>query len=665
VLGRLRGWLIGAPRNLFDPRIHHHLALITFFAWVGLGSDGLSSSSYGPEEAFLQLGTHRYLAVFLMVAMVATVFLISASYSQIIELFPTGGGGYLVATKLLGPVPGIISGCALVIDYVLTIAISVASGCDAIFSFLPPEWAGARLPTKLIAVAGLTALNLRGVRESVLVLTPIFLGFMLSHAALIVVGIFTHTAAFPTLVAHTVADTQAAVAETSVLAVLLVFMRAYSLGGGTFTGIEAVSNSTDILREPRVETGKRTMLLMACSLAFTAGGILLCYLLNDVQHEPGKTLNASLWEIIAGSWKIGGLDVGAGLVVFTLVAEGALLFVAAQTGFLAGPRTLGAMAVDHWVPKRFAYLSERLVTQNGVLSMGLAAAAVMLYTNGSVHILIVMYSINVFMTFTFSQAGMVRHWWSVRAKEAHWRRRLTVAITGTLVTASILVVTSVIKFLQGGWVTLAVTGAFVGLCFLVRGHYGRVRRLLSSLDEVLTNLPLPEPTRTPELAPDGPTAIVLVESYGGLGIHTMLSIQRLFPRHYRNVVYATVGLVDSGQFKGVQDMHALEQKVRGDLEKYVQLGTRMGYYSEYRYTLGTDLIAELESMCLDLIKEFRRPVVFVGQLVFQRENLLTRPLHHETAFAVQRRLQFTGVQVIILPIRVWEQTRKPRARTGA
>jgi len=120
VLGRLRGWLIGAPRNLFDPRIHHHLALITFFAWVGLGSDGLSSSSYGPEEAFLQLGTHRYLAVFLMVAMVATVFLISASYSQIIELFPTGGGGYLVATKLLGPVPGIVSGSVIVFAWTLS-----------------------------------------------------------------------------------------------------------------------------------------------------------------------------------------------------------------------------------------------------------------------------------------------------------------------------------------------------------------------------------------------------------------------------------------------------------------------------------------------------------------------------------------------------------------
>ena len=131
MLDRLRGVLLGAPKNLLDPRIHHNLALIAFFAWVGLGSDGLSSSCYGPEEAYLTLGGHTHLAVYLMLATVATVFLISASYSQIIELFPSGGGGYLVATKLLGPTPGVISGSALVVDYVLTIAISVASGVDA------------------------------------------------------------------------------------------------------------------------------------------------------------------------------------------------------------------------------------------------------------------------------------------------------------------------------------------------------------------------------------------------------------------------------------------------------------------------------------------------------------------------------------------------------
>ncbi|HTO90143.1 MAG TPA: APC family permease [Candidatus Sulfotelmatobacter sp.] len=657
MFGRLRDVLLGAPKNLLDPRIHHNLALIAFFAWVGLGSDGLSSSCYGPEEAYLSLGLHTHLAVYLMLATVITVFLISASYSQIIELFPSGGGGYLVATKLLGPYPGVVSGCALVVDYVMTIAISVASGVDAIFSLLAPEWQVLKVPTEMLIIATLTTLNIRGVKESVMVLTPIFLSFILSHLLMVGAGFFTHVGQTGHLVFDTVRDTRSAVHELGLTGVLIVFMRAFSLGGGTYTGIEAVSNGVPILREPRVETGKKTMLYMATSLAFTAGGILLCYMLFGVHHEPGRTLNATLFHSVAGGWNIRGIPIGSGLILLALISEGALLFVAAQTGFIDGPRTLSAMGVDQWVPKQFAHLSERLVTQNGVLTMAAAATLAILYTGGQVRILVVMYSINVFATFTLSQLGMVRHWWNERRSLAHWHRRLLIASLGTAVTGGILFVTATLKFREGGWVTLVATSILIAFCLLVRRHYRRVRRMLSSLDEVLTNLPLPEPKVQPELSADGPTAIVLVEAYAGLGIHTLLSIQRLFPRHFKNLVFCSVGLVDSGQFKGVQDMHALEEKVKLDLEKYIGLAQRLGYYAEYRYTLGTDLIAELEGMCLDLIKEFRRPVVFAGQLVFQRENLFTRSLHHETAFSIQRRLQFAGVQVIILPIRVWEKQR--------
>lgn len=659
MLERLRSLLLGGRRNVLDPRIHHQLALVAFFAWVGLGSDGLSSSSYGPEEAFLALGSHTHLALYLTVAMVLTVFLISASYTQIIELFPSGGGGYLVATKLLGEKPGLVSGGALVVDYVFTIAISVASGVDALFSFLPATYAQYKVPAEVAVVVGLTGLNLRGLKESVTVLMPIFVAFVVTHFALILYGILTHVHDFGPLLAATAADTNAAQSELGMLGVMALFLKAYSLGGGTFTGIEAVSNSTGILREPRVETGKKTMAYMAASLAFTAGGILLCYLLNDVSHEPGRTLNASLWSTITNDWVVGGVAIGTAVVVFTLLSEGALLFVAAQTGFVAGPATLAAMAVDQWVPKRFAHLSERLVTQNGILAMGAAAALTLLYTQGSVKILVVMYSINVFLTFTLSQAGMVRHWWDVRRVEAHWRRRILLASLGTLVTGGILITTSVIKFSHGGWLTLAVTGAFILVCVAVRAHYHRVRGVLSSLDETLQDLPMPARENAPELAPDGPTAVVLVESYAGLGIHTLLSVQRMFPRHFKNFVFVSVGLVDSGQFKGTEAMKSLESKVQDGLERYVELAQRMGYYAEYRFTLGTDLIEELEQICHDLQKEFRRSIVFAGQLVFQRENLLTRTLHHETAFSIQRRLQFAGIQVIILPIRVWESRKQP------
>jgi hypothetical protein len=322
---------------------------------------------------------------------------------------------------------------------------------------------------------------------------------------------------------------------------------------------------------------------------------------------------------------------------------------------VAGPATLAAMAVDQWVPKRFAHLSERLVTQNGIITMGLATIATLIYTGGSIKILIVMYSINVFATFTLSQLGMVRHWWEVRRSEQHWRGRLLLALLGTIVTGGILVVTSVIKFAQGGWVTLVVTGLFILACIMVRAHYVRVRGVLKSLDDVLGDLPMPERETAAELAPDGPTAVVLVEDYAGLGIHTLLTVQRMFPRHFKNIVFVSVGLVDSGQFKGTESVHALEAKVQTDLEQYVGLAQKMGYYSEYRYTLGTDLIEELEQICHDLQKEFRRSIVFAGQLVFQRETLFTRTLHHETAFSIQRRLQFAGIQVIILPIRVWQK----------
>src|SRR3954469_14683600 len=161
--------VFGRARDLRDPKVFHQISLVAFLAWVGLGADGLSSSAYGPEEAFKALGTHRYLAVFLAAMVAATVFIISWSYRRIIEEFPHGGGGYIVATKHLGPYVGAVSGSALLVDYVLTIAISLASGADAIFNFLPEAW----LPYKLVSVVAvlgvLTLMNLRGVKESVTV----------------------------------------------------------------------------------------------------------------------------------------------------------------------------------------------------------------------------------------------------------------------------------------------------------------------------------------------------------------------------------------------------------------------------------------------------------------------------------------------------------------
>jgi amino acid transporter len=181
----VRRWLVGRPRSVEDPGVFHHLSLVAFLAWVGLGADGLSSSSYGPEESFKALGSHVALAPFLALATAVTVVIIAAAYSRIIEHFPFGGGGYVVATRLLGPAAGVVSGSALMVDYVLTITTSVASGADAIFSFVPAAMHGWKLPVEFLAIAVLVVLNLRGVRESVTLLAPIFLVFLATHVVLI------------------------------------------------------------------------------------------------------------------------------------------------------------------------------------------------------------------------------------------------------------------------------------------------------------------------------------------------------------------------------------------------------------------------------------------------------------------------------------------------
>jgi amino acid transporter len=654
-IASLREILLGKPKDPLDPDVFHQISLVAFLAWVGLGADGLSSSAYGPEEAYLALGQHFYLALPLALLMAVTVFVISASYAQIIELFPTGGGGYLVATKLLGPKAGLVSGSALVVDYMLTITISIASSADALFSFLPIHYQPLKIFAEVLFIFALIFLNLRGVKESVLFLLPIFLLFIVMHIVGIALGIGSHLSNLPSVVGHSYTEIAGDARTIGLLATLAILLHAYSLGGGTYTGIEAVSNGLQILREPRVATGKKTMLYMAGSLAFTASGILLCYLLNQVKHESGKTLNASLFSGVFAGFFGAESAVTTSLVVLILLTEAALLVVAAQAGFLDGPRVLSNMSLDSWAPHRLSHLSDQLVTRNGVWFMGLASLCFLIYSHGDVRLLVVMYSINVFLTFTLSQLGMCRHWWEARRSEAEWLRRFSINGVGLLLTGIILFVTITTKFAEGGWVTLLVTLAFVLACQYVRSHYDRVKSALKSLDETLLTIPfqpnLKEPV--PQKSPNAPTAALIVRDFDGIAVHTLLNIQRLFPNHFKNVVFISVGVIDTGQFKGHSEVESLKQKTEETLRSLVEYANCLGWYAEYRYDLGVDLIAELEALCDSVAKEFSRTVFFSGTLVFEKENFFTRALHNHTPHTLQQRLQFAGRDMMILPIRVF------------
>jgi amino acid transporter len=655
-VSRLWRFIVGAPRDFADPHIFHRLSLVAFLAWVGLGADGLSSSAYGPEEAYKALGGHTHLALVLFCMMAATIAMISIAYSNLIAHFPGGGGGYLVATKLLGNQFGVVSGCALLVDYVLTITISVASACDQMWSFLPTPWAPWKLPVEFVALGLLLLLNLRGVKESVTILAPIFLLFIVTHVFAILYAIAGHAPEIPGVVSDAAADLRSSIATLGWGPVLLILLRAYSLGGGTYTGIEAVSNGVATLREPRVQTARRTMALMAFSLAFTAGGILLGYLLTGAQPLPGRTMNSVFLSNLFSSWEPGGVAIGPALVIVSLFAEAALLFVAAQTGFLDGPRVLANMALDSWMPHRFAQLSERLVVQNGIVMMGVGAAAALLYTGGNVGTLVVMYAINVFITFSLSLLGMARHSIKIRADDPRWRGQLAIHGTGFVVCVTILSITIYEKLLEGGWITLAITGAVIALSYSVRHHYREVRRRLQRLDDVLIEEPHPRerpvaPAADP-LDRKAPTAIICVSSFSGFGLHQVLGVHQLFPGHFKNFIFVSAAVLDSGVFKGEGEVGQLREVNERDLRKYVAWAASHGLRAEYRMTLATEAVPALEALCRDVVHEYPRSIVFMGKLLFREEGSFQNLLHNETALGLQRRLHFRGLQAIVLPIRV-------------
>jgi hypothetical protein len=411
-----------------------------------------------------------------------------------------------------------------------------------------------------------------------------------------------------------------------------------------------------MMREPRVATGKRNMVYISVSLAFTAGGILLCYLLFGTHPQPGKTLNGVLVGAFAGDWRIWGLPLGKVFVVLTLASESALLFVAAQTGFIGGPQLMSNMAVDSWLPRRFSSLSDRLTTKDGVVLLGIAAVGILLYARGNVDTLVTMYAINVFITFSLSQLGMCRFWLRERSRDAKWGRHILVHVVGLVMCLSILAFTIVLKFSQGAWLTLVVTAAFIVLCLLVKSHYREVARQLALLDADLDNL-VGMDGNGGEPDPSKPTAVLLVGPYGGLGVHSMLSIQRTYPGYFANLVFVSVAVHDTGTFKGTAEVASLRLRVEETLQRYVALAKSLGWNSSYRMAEGLDAVYEASRLCIKIADEFPRVVFFAGKLIWKRETWIQKILHNETAYQVERRLHWKGLAMSVLPVRVGDDAR--------
>jgi len=649
--------VIGKSRNPQDSTIFQKISLIAFFAWIGLGADGLSSSCYGPQEAFLALGSHVYLSIFVALGTVFTIFVISTSYSQIVELFPGGGGGYLVASKLLSPTLGMFSGCALLIDYVLTITVSIASGADALFSLMPVNLHVYRLGFALMVVMLLVILNMRGVKESVLTLAPIFIIFLITHAFIIIYAFCKNSSNFGQLSVSTANDLHNTVSQVGVWGTIFLVLKAYSMGAGTYTGIEAVSNGVPVLREPKVQTARRTMRYMAFSLSFVVLGLMVAYLFYNINPQTGKTLNAILFEQATSGWGKAGFI----FILIILISEATLLFVAAQTGFIDGPRVLANMANDRWFPTRFATLSDRLVTQNGILIMGGLALILMAVTGGSVRFLVVLYSINVFITFVFSQAGMVRHWWQSRAQFKGWLKKLFINGVGLALSAFILISMIVMKFHDGGWVTLFITATLIAIAILIKRHYFATAKLLHRLNSLVSVAESAEDALSEERLnislqqkpdPKEKTAVLLVSGFNGIGLHTLFGIIRLFGGVFKNFIFVQIGVVDAGNFKGRDEVSRVQAEAKNDIARYVRFMHKQGFYAEGVFEVGTDVVEEVSKLAPKILVRFPNAVFFGGQLIFPRDSFVVRFLHNYTVFAMQKKLYREGIPFVILPIRV-------------
>lgn len=645
---RLKNLLLGHPLNPFNPAILRHASLVAFLAWVGLGADGLSSSCYGPEESFLALGTHTHFALYIAIATAITVFVISLGYNQVIELFPSGGGGYKVATQLLGPYLGLISGAALVVDYVLTIAVSTASGMDAIFSLLPIAWLSYKLLAEALLILFLIILNMRGMKESIKILMPIFLGFVLVHFTLIIYGIVAHRSGLFPIVHQTINETSGFVQALGWLPFLALVLHAYSLGSGTYTGLEAVSNNVNRLREPRVATGKWTMLYMATSLSFTAAGFILLYLLWQPVPTIGQTLNATVFHSILGDSHFGSLA-----LFITLFLEASLLFVGANTGFLAGPAVLANMAIDGWLPNRFRHLSTRLVVQNGIILFGVSALGILVWCDGKVSLLVVLYSINVFITFTLSLLGLTVYWIRKRKQASpNWLWRLLFSFAAFIIAGSILCITLFSKLQSGGWLTIAITCAVIFICLLVKHHYKRIARKLAELDDQLKQPITEEIAHPPQPDPQQPTAGILIGKNLGVGMHTLLCVLRMFPHHFKNFVFLSAGIVDVQSFTGQDVLEKIKPEVHETLNYFVAYCHQYGIPAEAQAGFGTDTVEELDKLAEQVSKKYPNCIFFSSKLVFKHDNWMTRILHNETPNTLQRLLHMQGKELVIIPMRI-------------
>jgi amino acid transporter len=465
LLVRIRRLLIGRP--LASAReVHERVNVFTGLAVFA--SDNISSSAYATEEIMRVLVLAGVGALSLTmpitVAIVAVLAIVVTSYQQTIHAYPNGGGSYIVASDNFGPLAGLVAAAALLSDYVLTVAVSIAAGVAALTSIFPALFDG-RVLLGVAFVVVLCLGNLRGIRESGAIFTAPTYVYLAAIFGLLGYGLVR--AATGSLPAYEAPAAWREAYGAQALGLLLV-LRAFASGSVALTGTEAVSNGVPAFKPPEARHAQRVLILMGgcfgtifLGMSFLAGRLGI---LPDPTEQ--QTVVSQLAATLVGD--------GTPYHYLVQISTALLLVLAANTAFADFPRLASILARDRFLPRTFQFRGDRLAFTGGIVVLAIIAATLIVAFKGSVTNLIPLYTVGVFLAFTLSQSGMVRHWWRLRDQVRTWRLRAAVNGVGAVTTGVVAVEVAASKFLLGAWMVLLLIPLLIGLMWAIRRHYRRL-----------------------------------------------------------------------------------------------------------------------------------------------------------------------------------------------
>lgn len=454
-MGRFKSFLVGKP---LASHMASHERISKVKALAVLSSDALSSVAYATEEILIPLTAFSAAAISyslpIAIAILALLIIITLSYRQTISAYPSGGGAYIVAKENLGVTAGLVAGASLLIDYVLTVAVSVSAGIENIGSAVPMVWQHKEL-FGILVILIIMILNLRGIRESAKIFSVPTYFFIGSFGVLIISG-FYHLimGEIPPL------PTAEVITKTTETIPIFLLLKAFSSGCSALTGVEAISNGIPMFEVPEQKNAKITMMWMSLILGVFFISLTTLTHFYGIVPQEGQTIVSLLAR------KAFGQNIFYYVLQF---ATALILVLAANTSYADFPRLASLLANDRFLPRQFSMMGDRLVFSNGILGLSLFAILLIVHYGGDTHHLIPLYAIGVFLSFTLSQLGMVVH--HLKIKELHWKKNLLINLLGAITTFIVLLVIGATKFIHGAWIVCALIPAFVYVFKLIHSHY--------------------------------------------------------------------------------------------------------------------------------------------------------------------------------------------------